>query len=97
MSLDIGIRALQTEITAWADEVFPDRTIEGTIAKLVEDEIPEFMRKPTDAAEYSDLVILILDIASQQGIDIARAVRNKMAVNRRRTWKKQENGRYQHE
>lgn len=93
---DIGIRALQQEITEWANEVFPDRTIGSTIAKLLEDELPEFESRPTDAGEYADLVILILDIAGQQGIDVATAVKNKMSVNRDRTWRRLDGGKYRH-
>jgi hypothetical protein len=87
---------MQNDITAWANEIFPNRTIESTIRKLVEDELPEFQGRPTDAGEYADLVILILDIAGQQGIDVARAVQNKMQINRKRSWYDTGDGKYQH-
>ncbi len=91
---------LQRDIGKWADQVFPDRTPHGTLSKLVLEEIPEFLFKlkngEQDAGEYADLLVLILDVAYQRGINCEEAVIEKMRVNRARTWKKGENGTYQH-
>lgn len=82
------LEELQAEIATWADAVFPDRTAHGALTKLMLHEIPELITsKLLDPTEYADIVILVLDIAHLNGIDISSAVREKMAINRARTWK----------
>ena len=82
------ITTLQKEIAAWADSVFPHRTARGALIKLVLEEIPELLQSGHCVPEeFADVVILVLDIAHLQGIDIGAAVRAKMEVNRKRTWK----------
>lgn len=82
------LEELQQEIANWADAVFPDRTAHGALTKLMLHEIPELITsKLLDPTEYADIVILVLDIAHLNGIDISSAVREKMAINRARTWK----------
>lgn len=85
--MNTGVQALQREIAEWADEVFPDRTAHDALCKLMLEEIPEFAMNQDDPGEYADLVILILDIAHLRGIDVAKAVHEKMDVNRKRNWK----------
>lgn len=80
------ITELQAEIKAWADGVFPERTAHGALCKLMLEELPELSLNPHSAAEFADAVILLLDIATLNGIDIEQAVRDKMALNRKRTW-----------
>lgn len=83
-----SISSMQREIAEWADKVFPARTPHGSLSKLVLEEIPEFITsKMKDPHEYADLVIMILDIAHLQGIDVEQAVHEKMAINRGRNWK----------
>lgn len=92
------IRKLQSEIAEWADSVFPDRTAHHAICKLMLEEIPELMTSNcTDPLEFADVVILILDIAHLQGIDVEKAVRKKMGINRNRKWVTTDNGIMQHE
>lgn len=81
-----GVRELQAEIKEWADSVFPDRTAYGALCKLMLEEIPEFALAVNDPGEYADIVILVLDIATLNGIDVESAVRDKMRKNRARTW-----------
>lgn len=81
-----SVRELQTEIKEWADSVFPTRTAYGALCKLMLEEIPEFALAVNDPGEYADLVILVLDIATLNGIDVESAVRDKMQKNRARTW-----------
>lgn len=80
------IKALQAEIKEWADQHFPDRTAWQACTKLVMEEIPELVKDMNSPEEYADCVILILDIASLKGIDVAAAVSAKMEINRKRTW-----------
>jgi len=80
------ITELQKEISDWADTVFPERTAHGALVKLMTEEIPELCLCPDSAGEFADCVVLLFDIATLNGIDIATAVRDKMAINRQRTW-----------
>lgn len=77
---------LQDEISGWADGLYPHRTYHNAMTKLVMEEIPEILRHPSDPMEWADAFILLLDAAKLQGVDIAKAVREKMAINRRRVW-----------
>jgi hypothetical protein len=91
-----SIQEWQAEITAWSNAQFPDRTLFGTVAKLALEEMPEFLRNRDDPLEYADMLILILDIASQQGIDVGAALEQKMAINRKRSWAMGADGLYKH-
>jgi predicted house-cleaning noncanonical NTP pyrophosphatase (MazG superfamily) len=84
--------AVQLEIFQWANATFPNREFKTTLAKLVLEEIPEWMQNPDDAMEFADLVILIFDLASMKGINIADAVLEKMTINREREWEKDTTG-----
>ncbi len=91
------IRGTQRMIGEWADRVFPDRTVHTTLSKLVLEEIPEFLLDGAeDPDEYADLVILILDVAHQRGIDVEAAVEAKHRRNVRRAWFATESGVYHH-
>ena len=83
--LSYDIRTVTQHITLWADEVFPDRTPEGTISKMLE-ELGELAENPMDGWEIADVLILIFDLCDMLGFDPAKLVHNKMRVNRRRVW-----------
>ncbi len=85
-ALEPTISQLQKEIKDWADEVFPNRTAHSALTKLMLEEIPEFSLAQHEPGEYADLVILLFDIASLNDIDIAKAVSDKMTINRNRDW-----------
>jgi len=91
ISTDGDIGMLQEQIAAWADKIFPDRTVFNSTTKLILEEIPEWLQDQDDPHEYADLVILILDIAYLKGIDVKKAVLEKMEINRKRKWKKDPN------
>lgn len=81
------IQRLQQMISEWADEVYPDRTVENALTKMMLHEIPELLHgKAMDPMEFADVAILLFDVAHLQGIDIAQAMRFKMKVNRNRKW-----------
>jgi hypothetical protein len=80
------ISFLQQEIATWADSLIPNRTAHQALTKLALEEIPEFLLEPDSPGEYADLVILILDIAHLQGIDVKAAVLEKMNINKNREW-----------
>lgn len=86
----------QRAIAAWADRTFPDRTIEEAIKKLKKEAAELEVSGHLDAGEFADVAILLFDIALLQGIDLSRAIENKMRINERRVWAKQEDGTHQH-
>lgn len=86
------IRQLQDRITKWADSNFPNRSTADILLKLYE-EVGEYARDPRSAPEFGDVMILLLDVAYKNGIDIHRAVEEKMDVNESRTWRVDENTR----
>lgn len=83
---DSNIKEVRKLITDWADSVFPDRTINNAISKLMLHEIPEYMMKQDDPMELADIGILLYDIAHLAGIDLDKAIREKMAINMSRRW-----------
>lgn len=89
------IRELQNLIGTWADEVFPDRNIQSAALKLYE-EIGEMLRNPSSEDEHADIYIMMFDLSRMYNIDIAAAVRRKMARNRLREWQRTETGTLQH-
>jgi len=73
-------------VVEWADEVFPNRTITNAITKMVLEEIPEYLMAQDDPMELADLGILLYDIAHLAGVDLEAAIRQKMVINKRRSW-----------
>jgi NTP pyrophosphatase (non-canonical NTP hydrolase) len=97
LATPLSLRGAQLEIAKWADRVFPDRTVKGSLAKLMVDEIPEMRAALNDPLEYADVLIMVLDLSYQMGIDIEKAFREKMAINKARTWKRDpDTGFYNH-
>jgi hypothetical protein len=69
------------------------------LLKLFE-ELGEIVSCPDDASEYADAFIVLLDVAYQNkisGAQLERAIIEKMAVNRERTWRINELGILKHE
>lgn len=86
------IRQLQDRITKWADTNFPNRTTADILLKLYE-EVGEYARDPKSALEFGDVLILLLDVAHKNGIDVHKAVEEKMDINESRQWRVDENTR----
>lgn len=86
----------QRLIANWANDVFPDRTVDEAILKMNKEVAELDESKFLDAGEFADVAILLFDIAYLAGIDIERAIENKMAVNVGRVWRKLEDGTRQH-
>ena len=86
------VETLQERITRWADTVFPDRTAQNALQKLVMEEIPELLNGGLDdPLEYGDVLILILDVAHLRGIDAVAAAHAKMGINENRHWARDRN------
>ena len=86
------IRQLQDRITRWADTNFPARTTADILLKLYE-EVGEYARNPKAALEMGDIMILLLDVAYKNGIDVHKAIEDKMDINEKRDWKVDEHTR----
>ncbi len=86
------IRQLQERIVNWADTNFPNRTTADVLLKLYE-ELGEYARDPKSALEFGDILILLLDVAHMNGIDIQKAITEKMDINEQRSWKVDQNTR----
>lgn len=79
------VQDLQNEIAAWADSVYPHRTNDSILRKL-DEEVKELHADLLDPHEYADLIILILDLGRMNGINIGKAVREKIEINNKRQW-----------
>ncbi|MGD9525043.1 MAG: dATP/dGTP pyrophosphohydrolase domain-containing protein [Gemmatimonadales bacterium] len=80
-----SLDALVPELVQWQAETFKDATVHSKIAHLVE-EVVELAQAPHDAEEYADCFMLLTGAAHVAGVDLASAVRDKLAVNRARQW-----------
>lgn len=91
------MKALYNSIGKFAISAFPDSTPQGHIRKMQE-EGDEVIENPTDIIEYADCLIALLAASYRQGfsyIDLLNATKNKLEVNKKRSWAKI-NGLYQH-
>ncbi len=92
------IDLIATNIKNWADETFPKRTPQSMFLKLYH-EISE-MIDATDSnevgGEIADVLIMMLDFAACQGVDVATAIYEKMQTNMARTWVQNPLGDYSH-
>lgn len=79
------IREITQDVQAWLSDVYPDRTLDSTLAKLRE-ELQELSERPLDGWEAADVIILLFDLCDMAGFDIAKLVHHKMDINRKRTW-----------
>lgn len=79
------IKQLQHRVVEWADKQFPNRTTADILLKVYE-EVGEYVRNPKSEAEFGDIMILLLDAAHKNGIDIIKAVMDKMDINEKREW-----------
>ena len=89
----VTVDELQNEVTQWADKCLGTRDYDSALTKLVDEEIPELREAGVTGREdeLADVFIIALDLASLAGVDIVKAVRNKLEINRRRTWTKRDN------
>ena len=82
----------QKAINSWANKTFPNRVPEASLVKLVMEEIPELLahRKKEGAegieGELADCFILLFDLAEIWGVNVGKAVFEKMLTNLQRTW-----------
>lgn len=73
------------EAHAWARATFPLETT-GGVVKHLQKEVGELAKAPGDPGEIADVLILLARLADRHGIDLADAVRDKLAILRTREW-----------
>lgn len=84
------IRNLQREVSQWADDAYPHRTLKNVLDKFDEeyqellDSLVETGR--IDPLELADVIILVLDAATLSRVDIQNSVREKVGINYARSW-----------
>lgn len=82
MSLD----SIAEEVITWGQSTFPH--VEAhSLAEHLRREAHELVEDSTNASEQADIFILLVQIAHRTGVDLAEAVREKLEINKRRTWK----------
>lgn len=81
----VTLRTLQKDIVRWADRTFPNRTVDDILRKL-EEERKELLDGMITGDEYADIFILVMDLAAQHGIDVQKALVDKLEINRKRQW-----------
>lgn len=79
------ISSAQRMVTIWASKQFPKRSANGVYLKLY-GELYESIRDPSSPHELADVFILLLDLASMQNINLAKALAEKMEINAAREW-----------
>lgn len=106
------LRSIQSDVGAWGDATFPGMSrllaTMGLVTHL-ESEVSELQveasvydpDEPTATVEHlaeetADIVILALRLAHVNGFDLATEIRDKMAVNRGRTWELADDGTIRH-
>lgn len=82
-----SITFLQKDVAEWANGLWPNRSAMTALTKMQMEEIPELITGGLEASELADVGILLLDIAALRKIDLGQAIRDKMKINRERTWK----------
>ena len=87
---------LAHEVFHWAEAAFPNRTDSSMFLKMYS-EIAELIRSDGEPLELADLFILLMDYAVRKDIVISTAVRQKLEINRQRTWKINADGTMSHE
>jgi hypothetical protein len=101
---------LYNEIIEWQDRTFPKAT-PSSILEHLRREVKELSRNRNDSLEYADCYFLTLHMvcrmnqyqeklrraASNVGIDIEKAIRDKFKINKERLWKEPDSqGVYEH-
>jgi NTP pyrophosphatase (non-canonical NTP hydrolase) len=76
------------EIGAWQRETFPHATDQSVIAHLQKEVLTElpFASRGDLPYELADCLMLLFSLADRNCIDLEMALREKLAINRARTW-----------
>ncbi len=99
-----SIFELEEERFKWSLETFPEASALGSLKKLrdeaneIETNIQEDVR---DVIEYADVLMCLFDVARRNKVpiyvyEIFSAFEEKMEINKKRIWAKNDNGSYSH-
>lgn len=85
-----NIKMMQGMVVEWISPLLPDRQPMATAVKMTE-ELSELMgamlhEDKNIGEECADVLILLLDIAYLNGVDISEEFWEKMKINRSRNW-----------
>ena len=90
---DRSIDSLTSEMALWIGAILPERDSFDTAIKLCEEtsELLHALHHDGDvASECADILVLLLDVALLNNIDLQAAFEQKMEVNRQRVWEKKQ-------
>lgn len=80
----------------WAMDTFKKANVASTLEHL-KLEVAELERKPDDASEMADVVLLVMHLAHRQGLDLSAAILRKFEENKQRNWSEGQGGLYHHQ
>lgn len=87
-----------SELADFLNDKFPDLTVDSQFKKL-ENEMLELKQYPSDVMEYADCFLCLFGLAHSSGIsfnELRKAIVEKMEIVKKRKWKKESDGTYQH-
>ena len=94
-----SLSQLQSQIYQWQIETFGGQAPKHFSRKLGAEvfEMLEAVDGGGDTApEIADCFIVLFGLASSLGVNAEEAIEAKMAINRKRKWKKEKDGTFQH-
>lgn len=93
---------LQTDISTWSRETFGSSTpqvltkLQAEFSELLEATQGTEPDRAEVAKESADVLFMLLQLAENMGYDLLEETQKKFEVNRKRKWKKQPDGTFQH-
>lgn len=78
----------QSQVTYWGNETFPKANLHTRFAHL-RSELDELEQNPSDLMEWADVLLLLMQSASDQGYSMCQlldASKVKLLINQNRTW-----------
>jgi NTP pyrophosphatase (non-canonical NTP hydrolase) len=88
----------QQSVSSWAEEIFGPVNDPAALVKRAALELDELLDaveaqdKDEIAKEAADIVILLMRLLEQHGLELSQAVDAKMVINRTRQWKSKGDG-----
>lgn len=92
---DPNLDTVLKDVAAWADDSFPEETLDARLAHLRK-EYDELLARPESGEEMADMVMIIANHAHIMGVDLKAEIRRKLAINRVRTWRTGPDGVVEH-
>ena len=91
--------SLLVDVEDWVSEQFADATFDGVVAKLREEFAELEASGFRDPIEMADVIFVLCHLnylVDPKGTWLGHTVAAKLAINKARTWAKNENGSYSH-